>query len=186
MIFIIVIISTRCQGVGGEDCYQCYSGVNCQEVPILEECQLQSLFGNPEVLSEYWTTSSLYNPCLSVPADYRYEYTLYTIYANCDNLKGHLSVCCAAYLPVPVCINFMPKMKHLSSPYFKIIMRWYVLLFALYGAWKAKVWKLNKISKQAVQEVEYLTNMQDVVGFNSAGSIFLCSCTFVHTFESNL
>ena len=102
-------------------------------------------------------------------------------------LKSHLSVYCAAYLPVPVCINFMPKMKHLSSPYFKIIiLSWYVLLFALYSAWKAKVWELNKIPKQTVQEVECLTNMQDVVGFNSAGSIiFLCSCTFVHNFRSN-
>ena len=55
-----------------DDCYQCYSGDYCQQVSPLENCLIKSLAGNPEVLSEYWTTSSSYNPCVSVPANYRY------------------------------------------------------------------------------------------------------------------
>lgn len=65
----------RCQGIRGQNCYQCYSGQFCQEVNSLEDCLLQSLDGDPVVLSEYWSTvGTSKTPCLKTPADYRPAY----------------------------------------------------------------------------------------------------------------
>lgn len=73
----------RCQGIHGENCYQCFSGEFCQEEKALADCVLESFRGDPEVLAEYWTSGLTQIPCLHTPADYRYEVLLLCSLGKC-------------------------------------------------------------------------------------------------------
>ena len=100
----------RCHGVDTRDCYQCYSGEHCQNLSSLKDCQIQSRAGNPVVVSEYWTTTSSYIPCLSIPADYRYDNNTCTTLRQVENLP--LSWPCKSKMVSTPCMHTLYKVHY--------------------------------------------------------------------------